>query len=496
MWGVQALAFGLGVAVLAAGWTTTAAEARSRHHHRSHHQAAAHSYDPPYASIVVDANTGKTLQATDADSLRHPASLTKVMTLYLLFERLQAGTMQLSTRMPVSAHAAAQAPTKLGLKPGDSITVENAIRAIVTRSANDVAVIVAEAIGGSEPAFAHMMTQKARALGMMRTTYVNASGLPDDQQQTTARDQVILGRAIQERFPKYYAYFSTRKFVFRGRTITGHNRLLAMDGVDGIKTGYTNSSGFNLITSLHRGGRHIVAAVFGGRTAAWRDARMRDLIGKYIQVASVEHTAPPIALAAIKTAPKPLPPEKPVVETASVTPFPAELSAPPAGSTAPLKPNVVRTFAVHANAYNAPETDGHFTPSTAKPVPVTTVATVKAEAPPLPPAPAPEKPTVVATSSPETEATRDSIPVSAIKRGGWLIQVGAFDDEQGAKQRLELCRSKARAVLGEADPFTEPVAKGDKTLYRARFAGLDKHSAEAACKSLKRGEIPCLAIKN
>jgi D-alanyl-D-alanine carboxypeptidase len=153
----------------------------------------------------------------------------------------------------------------------------------------------------------------------------------------------------------------------------------------------------------------------------------------------------------------------------------------------------VKTFVVHANAYNAPETDGHFTPS-AKPVPVTTVTTVKAEAPPLPPEP--EKPTVVGALSRDAEAARDSVPVSAIKRGGWLIQVGAFDDEQGAKQRLELCRSKARAVLGEADPFTEPVAKGDKTLYRARFAGLDKHSAEVACKSLKRGEIPCLAIKN
>ena len=177
---------------------------------------SADSYQPAYSSIVVDANSGAVMQATNADAPRHPASLTKIMTLYLLFERLEQGKIKLTTELPVSAHAAVQAPSKLGLKPGDSIRVETAIRAIVTKSANDVAVIVAEAIGGDEPAFAKMMTAKARALGMNQTTYRNASGLPDDQQITTARDQAILGRAIQDRFPNYYHYFATRTFEYRG----------------------------------------------------------------------------------------------------------------------------------------------------------------------------------------------------------------------------------------------------------------------------------------
>jgi D-alanyl-D-alanine carboxypeptidase len=201
-------------------------DARGRRHWHRHHAAAAEKYEPSSSSIVVDANSGAVMQATNADSPRHPASLTKIMTLYLLFERLEAGKIKLSTEMPVSAHAAAQAPSKLGLKPGESIRVETAIRAIVTKSANDVAVIVAEALAGDEPDFARLMTAKARALGMTHTAYYNASGLPDDKQITTARDQAILGRAIHDRFPQYYRYFSTRTFEFRGEEMRNHNHLL------------------------------------------------------------------------------------------------------------------------------------------------------------------------------------------------------------------------------------------------------------------------------
>src|SRR5205807_2489769 len=184
------------------------ADARSRHR-RSHGTHSSHrGYSPPYADIVVDANSGQVLHAANADSLRHPASLTKIMTLYLLFEQLEAGRLKLDSRLPVSAHAASQAPTKLELKPGQTIAVEDAIRGIVTKSANDAAVVVAEAIGGSENDFALLMTRKARALGMTRTVYANASGLPDSEQLTTARDQVVLGRAIQDRFPRYYSYFA------------------------------------------------------------------------------------------------------------------------------------------------------------------------------------------------------------------------------------------------------------------------------------------------
>jgi len=230
-------------------FTSEAVEAR-RHRHYAHHRVhreVAESYSPQFSSIIVDANSGATLQATSPDGLRHPASLTKIMTLYLLFERLESGRMKLDTEMPVSEHASDQAPTKLGLRPGQSIRVEDAIKGLVTRSANDAAVVIAEAIGGGEDDFAQMMTRKAHALGMSKTVYRNASGLPNDEQVTTARDQATLGRAIQDRFPRYYRYFSTASFNFRGQSIRNHNHLLgSVEGVDGIKTGYTRASGFNI----------------------------------------------------------------------------------------------------------------------------------------------------------------------------------------------------------------------------------------------------------
>src|ERR1019366_3610495 len=273
--GLRWSALGLAT-LLAVAAITSDADARGRRHRR---HAAAESYEPSASSIVVDANSGAVMQATNADSPRHPASLTKIMTLYLLFERLEGGKIKLSTEMQASAHAAAQAPSKLGLKPGESIRVETAIRAIVTKSANDVAVIVAEALAGDEPDFARLMTAKARALGMTHTAYYNASGLPDDKQITTARDQAVLGRAIHDRFPQYYRYFATRTFEFRGEEMRNHNHLLgSVPGVDGIKTGYIHESGFNIVTSVQRDNRHLVAVVFGGRTANARDAHVRSLI--------------------------------------------------------------------------------------------------------------------------------------------------------------------------------------------------------------------------
>jgi D-alanyl-D-alanine carboxypeptidase len=250
----------------------------------------------PYADIVIDANSGTVLHATNPDAQRHPASLTKIMTLYLLFEQLEAGKLKLDTPLKVSQEAAGQSPTKLGLRPGTTLAVEDAIKGMVTRSANDAAVVVAEAIAGDEDEFAKLMTRKARALGMTRTVYKNASGLPDDNQVTTARDQSILGRAVQERFPRYYKYFSIRSFTFRGQSIANHNRLLGnVEGVDGIKTGYIGASGFNLVTSVHRGNRYLVAVVMGGSSAGSRDARMRELISEKIAMASTKRTAPTVA---------------------------------------------------------------------------------------------------------------------------------------------------------------------------------------------------------
>ncbi|MGC2080775.1 MAG: D-alanyl-D-alanine carboxypeptidase family protein, partial [Xanthobacteraceae bacterium] len=348
----------LAIVALAAIFTISSDVADARRHHRlhahyshyahatraghSHRHARVEDYSPPYASIVVDGNGGSVLQATNPDALRHPASLTKVMTLYLLFERLDSGRLKLDSPLRVSEHAAEQSPTKLDLKPGQTIMVEDAIKGIVTKSANDAAVAVAENLGGDEESFAKLMTQKARALGMTRTTYVNASGLPDDDQITTARDQALLGRAIQERFPNYYKYFSTESFVYRGEAMRNHNHLLgAVEGVDGIKTGFTHASGFNLLTSVHRDGRFIVGVVLGGPTSSERDERMRELIGAHLKEASLRHTAPTIAEGAVHRdeafakAPMTSRPE----HTAAADPHIAVV-----GSNDPIRPVLVKTI--------------------------------------------------------------------------------------------------------------------------------------------------------
>jgi D-alanyl-D-alanine carboxypeptidase len=264
------------------------AQARASRHHPVH--SVNH---PPYADIVVDDNSGQVLHELNPDEPRHPASLTKIMTLYLLFEQLEAGALKLDTPLAVSAKSALQPPTKLGLKANQTVTVEDVIGGIVTRSANDAAVVVSEAIGGSEEEFATLMTQKARALGMTNTTYVNASGLPAEEQITTARDQAILGRAIHDRFPSYYRVFSTLSFRYHGVEIRNHNSLLGrVEGVDGIKTGYTEASGYNLVSSVRRSDKYIFAVVLGETSNSARDARMRLLIEEYIRQASTRRTAP------------------------------------------------------------------------------------------------------------------------------------------------------------------------------------------------------------
>jgi D-alanyl-D-alanine carboxypeptidase len=236
-------------------------------------------YAPPYASIVLDAKSGRMLQGTNPDARRHPASITKVMTLYMLFEQLEQGRLNMNSPIVFSANASRQPPSKLGIRPGRSIAVKDAILALVTKSANDVAVAVAEQIGGTEPAFAVMMTAKAHALGMSRTNFANASGLPNPRQVTTARDLTRLGRAIQSHFPRYYTYFQTRSFQYGRRNYRNHNKLLGrVRGVDGIKTGYTRASGFNLLTSVRSNNRHIIAVVLGGRSGRIRDNIMANLV--------------------------------------------------------------------------------------------------------------------------------------------------------------------------------------------------------------------------
>src|SRR3569832_1344163 len=522
----------LGLAGLVAA-TAVVSDADARTRHRRHHRpAAASTYDPPVSTIVVDANTGAVMQATKPDATRHPASLTKMMTLYLLFERLQSGKLNLNSELPVSAHAAAQAPSKLGLKPGDSIRVENAIKAVVTKSANDVAVVISEALGGDEPSFARMMTAKAHALGMTHTTYHNASGLPDDAQVTTARDQAIIGRALRDRFPQYYHYFSPRAFEFRGRTVRGHIHLLGnVAGVDGIKTGYIRASGFNIVTSVHRGQRYVVAAVFGGRTArrAWstpcrssgrsapRPLR-RARAPEEIPVAKVEPKAgekvefkaaetKPVAKPELAAIPA-LAPAKPA-DDANLARNEA-IDAPAVGATAPIKPNAVRTVVVHPGAIrtaslSAPGPSAQRlapAPASARALHVTEVATVKSDTPQLPPPGA--RPGILGTLPAKVASAGATVPLPAaapsetasVKHSGWMIQVGAFDDEKEAKNRLDAVQDKAKHFLGKADPFTEKVSKGSKSLYHTHKTEHDKDQAEAACKHLKHSDIPCMMLKN
>jgi len=543
---------GLAAFAILSGGVGDSAEARSRRHHHAEHGGNG-GYQPPYAAIVVDANSGRVLSASNPDSLRHPASITKIMTLYLLFEQLEAGRLKLDSRLPVSAHAAAQEPSKLGLEPGQSIAAEDAIRAVVTKSANDIAVVIAEAVAGSEADFAGLMTRKAHALGMTRTVYTNASGLPDDEQVTTARDQALLGRAIQDRFPRYYRYFATSSFHFHGMDIRNHNHLLGrIQGVDGIKTGYTRASGFNLVSSVRRGGRHVVAVVFGGSSGGARDARMRDLIEEHIGEASTQRTVPMVA-EAIESEPAHaktrVAAADPVARITSGEPAakpradaaPTAAIVPRTGSAEPIQPIPVKTITVRPRVIQssvlgplvAPAPQANMAPpqwaaAAPSPAAVATQSPVAAEAASTAPAalarapamparePAPlfpppgARPGIlgtlpVQTVSAESEPAPAGAPTAlaplaaqraAVSRSGWMIQLGAFGDEAEAKQRLRSAQSMAHDLLAKADGFTERVVKGSKELYRARFAGFDKEKAEAACHYFKRNDIACMTLRN
>ncbi len=524
--------------------------------HYARRTVAAVPASPAFSAIVVDANSGRTLYGVAEDGLRHPASITKVMTLYLLFEQLDRGAMTLQTRIPISEHAAAQEPSKLGIEPGETISVEDAIKAVVTRSANDVAVAIAEAIGHDESGFAEMMTRKAHALGMSNTVYRNASGLPNDEQVTSARDLTILARSLEERFPRYFRYFSTREFDYAGEAIGSHNHLLGrVDGVDGIKTGYTRASGFNLLTSVHRDGRSLIAVVMGGRTAGARDRMMETLIDDHIAQASTIRTATLVADASRAEEPAPraaneeTPPARPrpaVVPANVPARMPAERSAPPLVAegdntaeddtralhvaavnpvvkprpaepapvppppveprvaAAPAEPMVLAAAAAAAQEPTPaelgwvrgpdPAPRGH---ETAEGDPRTRPAKRKAVEPAArPAAKAPAQTTIAARAPAESDPLESDDDDAGSGRKGWIIQIGATDDAAKATALLDKARERNRSILAAARPVTEKVRKGEDTFYRARFAGLDSASAETACRSLKRNGFSCFAARD
>lgn len=408
--------------------------------HPSLVEARSRSYSPPQSAIVMDANTGRVLYQSKADAKRYPASLTKMMTLYLLFDAMRSGKVSKTTEIPVSAYAADRPPTKLGLRAGQTVEVETAIYGLVTKSANDAATALGEYLGGgSEARFARLMTAKARELGMRNTTFQNASGLPDPDQKTTARDMAILGIALQEHFPQYYRYFSTRSFTYHGVRMPNHNHLLGrITGVDGIKTGYTRASGFNLVASAAQGRRRIIAVMLGGTSTRSRDAHVAGLIEKYLPAASTRDAGPVVA-----------------ARTASGVRSSAKVEL-PSPSDAPVPER------------RTPDLLAYAADDVVKPVPDPRVA---------------------------TPANVDPVTTSANRPDGWVIQIASTPSESGAREILAKAAARAGPVLASASPFTEKFEKGSTVYHRARFAGFaSKQAAWSACSALKKKDFSCFAL--
>jgi D-alanyl-D-alanine carboxypeptidase len=479
------------------------------------------------AALIIDGATGKVLYARNETLERHPASLTKMMTLYLLFDALKAGKITMQTQMPVSIHAQQQLPTKLSLRHGQTIDVDTAIRAIVIRSANDVAVVIAEALGGTESHFAEMMTAKARALGMKETNYHNASGLPDPLQITTASDLAVLARHVAYDFPQYFPYFGTSGFNYKGTYYPTHDNLIGRyAGADGIKTGYVGASGFNLTSSVVRDGVHLIGVVLGGRTAVRRDQEMMHLMDtEFAQIATeptmVAHaTVPWQAIASV------IPP--PTVagftlapaaggtngQFAALSPVPAPLPAgtdedaaeahrapdeniaiihaeTPVPTVTPVVAKSAPAIAVAA----APATRPRARPSTTSNLVATAVPSAKAQ-----PA-VPAKPVQVATATPAARpALRPQIGEGDVDQPGipgrnWTIQVGAYANHALASAQLNSYATKAKDIIGQAAHIIAPIqAANGHTLYRARFGPYAKDEARNVCGQLTQRGERCFAV--
>ena len=463
-----------------------------------------------YAAIVLDARTGEILHEANADAPRHPASITKIMTLYLVFEALERGRLKMDQELPVSAFAST-VPWGLPLRPGMTITVEEAILGLITKSANNAATVIAEAMAGSETAFAQFMTVRARRMGMASTTFRNASGLPDPRQITTARDFTVLARALLRDYPKYYPLFATRGFTFRGNYYNNHNRLLdQFEGLDGIKTGFVNASGFNLVASAERNGRRLIGVVMGGNTASARDVRMASLLDAGF--ARAPSRRPEIREARAPVLPPALPELRDVTLTAA--PMLADAPAP----TPVIPPVPVQTLASAAQPLPAHPMLVH--PAAPAPVLPTTPPPALAQQPAPPPAPAhvlrlPSTTRVLSLpgsgpQSPPPPSLGRSEPMRLVvasndaagriaqaagwrEEGGetWSIQVGAFSSQASASRALKQAQNKAPKLLRDS---ASTVLAQDDRLFRARFVGLEERDARALCRQLGERTFPCAVI--
>lgn len=398
-----------------------------------------------YAHFIMDANTGKVLAAQNADVLNHPASLTKMMTLYMTFEALHAGRLRWNQKITMSKNGAATIPSKLYVRQGQTFTVREAVYGMIVKSANDMAEGMGDHLGGSEARFAEMMTRKARQLGMTKTVFRNASGLPSKSQVTTARDMARLGLALQRDFPKEYGLFAMESFSFRGKRIRGHNNLMyRYNGMDGIKTGYTNASGFNLVSAINDNGRRVVGVVLGGKTARSRDAQMAALLDKAMpQASSGRGNTQLVASANVSRTFDAVPP-------ASITPKAVPLPMFAERRTDPIAMQIATANSQMADMIQ--------------------VSAI--------PKPAPAAP-------------------SAGQRSRWEVQIAATDSEAAARSLLANARSNIAGSYAGIAPYTEAVQSGSATLYRARFTGFeDQSSAVSACKELKAQSYACVVMNS
>ena len=430
---------GLGIVVIAAVVLGPPGEAQAR-----------------YAAIVMDAETGTVLHAANADTRNYPASLTKMMTLYMTFEALDQGRLTLHQRLPVSRRAQGMTPSKLYLQAGQTIRVEDAVLALVTKSANDAAVVLAEALGGEEWKFARMMTDRARALGMRRTTFRNASGLPNRHQLSTARDMATLSRALIYNYPHYYHYFSTVRFRYNGRTYGSHNNLLdEYRGTDGIKTGYIRASGFNLAASVVRDGRRLIAVVFGGRTARSRDRHIMALLDDGFAKARRLRTIPVVSP----------PPRKPVEILRA------------AGKANEVK---VATAGTNARVVSVPESRGGIAAVDRDALDAKVARVVDGL-----PVPGSGKPQAVELAARQ----------AASADGRYAVQVGAYRAAAPAHIAAVRAGNAVPDLLGTSEVSVSRI-RGDRgPLYRARLTGLSRGDAERACRALVVRGTDCLVIQ-
>ena len=477
--------------------------------------------NPKYASIVIDAESGTVLSQRYADKILHPASLTKMMTLLLVFEELEKGSLRLYDRINVSRTAANAVPSKLGLKPGSTIRVKDAILALVTKSANDVAIAVAEHLEGSEKAFARKMTEKARYIGMTRTIFRNASGLHNRRQVSTARDIARLSRYLIKRYPQYYKYFSTTRFSYGGKTYRSHNKLMGRYvGMDGLKTGYISASGYNLAASVKRGNKRIIGVVFGGRKAKSRNIHMANILDRGFK--SLER----LRLATVKA---PVPKTKPTQSTPDFTTF-ASLNSNVQTKTVKHNiaytakqktarkqspaiyqqgENIIITSMAQKDRFDSIIGQGDYDPALARRIETGLLAIVahkgRLRTASIPTQKKEARTRQTRKTTKEAQVTRK---VSTIKpaaglnteikrhrlkppvKENWVIQIGAFKSRVRTDEILRQTLGSLPVKYKHARPSIAPLKTPEGYIYRARIYGLTKGEAYKVCRRFE----DCLVV--